>query len=181
MLILHAYLSRPITAYGALELPTYTLDVTPFLPLLTDGNPHNFTIDVVSAEANHTINQNWYVSGLLQVVTDVSDKPTTGKIISHTVEPFARATIVGGVSDGDVDFTVKATRQIRVESQIISGSGKSTHVVWSQDLEFSNTQSYQGNATYQVILSSFEYIVVTNLETQIVPQPDCFWDSKVDA
>ncbi|KAK7054899.1 hypothetical protein VNI00_003362 [Paramarasmius palmivorus] len=61
---------RPISAYGALDLPTYFLDVTPFVPLLADGNPHNFSLDVVSAEDDHVINQNWFVSGLLQVITD---------------------------------------------------------------------------------------------------------------
>ena len=58
---------RPITSYGAVDLPTYFLDLTPFVPLLTDGQPHNITLSVSSVESDHTINQNWFVSGAIQV------------------------------------------------------------------------------------------------------------------
>ncbi|KIJ44380.1 hypothetical protein M422DRAFT_168580, partial [Sphaerobolus stellatus SS14] len=51
---------RPITSYGALDQPTYFIDLTPFVPILANGKPHNLTIDVVSGETNHTINDNWY-------------------------------------------------------------------------------------------------------------------------
>lgn len=58
---------RPITSYGALDLPTYFIDLTPFVPLLADGKPHNFSLGVESAEVDHAINQNWFVSALVQV------------------------------------------------------------------------------------------------------------------
>ena len=58
---------RPITSYGAIELPTYFLDLTPFVPILADGKPHNISMGVVSAESDHAINANWFVSGLVQV------------------------------------------------------------------------------------------------------------------
>lgn len=58
---------RPITSYGALDLPTYFLDLTPFVPIFADGKPHNITLSVSSAESDHTINQNWFVSGNIQV------------------------------------------------------------------------------------------------------------------
>ena len=142
---------RPITSYGALDLPNYFVDLTPFVPLLTDGNPHLFSIDVVSAENDHAINQNWFVSGNLQVVTDPSGKPTTGKITLLDAPAYAETTTTGTVSpNGDVTFTVKANRKIHVESTIVSGSGKTSHVVWSQNLEYSNTQSYLNNSAIQV-------------------------------
>ncbi|ESK96977.1 peptide-n4-(n-acetyl-beta-glucosaminyl)asparagine amidase a [Moniliophthora roreri MCA 2997] len=130
---------RPISAYAALDLPTYFLDVTPFVPLLSDGKPHNFSLDVLSAEDDHAINQNWYVSGLLQVVTDHSSKPTTGKMTVYEVEPYAKTTSSGTVGDnGDVEITVKAVRQLHIESTIVSGSGVRTDVVFKQNLAFSN-------------------------------------------
>ncbi|KAF9264680.1 hypothetical protein L218DRAFT_1024885 [Marasmius fiardii PR-910] len=143
---------RPISSYGALELPTYHLDVTPFVPILADGKPHNFTIDVISAEVNHTTNQNWFVSGILQVVTDTSSKPTTGKITRYDVEPFPQTTTTGSVRGfGDFDFTVTATRSLRIEADVISGSGQVNHVVFRQDLSYSNFQDYKQNATFQTI------------------------------
>lgn len=144
-------LYRPITSYGALDLPTYFLDVTPFVPLLTDGKPHTFTIDVVSAEDDHTILQNWFVSGLLQVITDASSKPTTGNITSYSADPFAQTSVTGSVGDnGDVNVTITATRKIQIEASILSGSGKSTHVVWSQDLQYTNVQNYLQDTIVQV-------------------------------
>ena len=142
---------RPITSYGALDLPNYFVDLTPFVPLLTDGKPHLFSIDVVSAENDHAINQNWFVSGNLQVVTDPSGLPTTGNITVLDAPAFAETTTTGTVArNGDVTFTVKATRKIHVESTIVSGSGKTSHVVWSQNLEYSNTQHYINNSAVQV-------------------------------
>ena len=64
---------------------------------MTDGQPHNISLDVVSAEDDHTINQNWFVSGLLQVVTDPSGKPTTGKITKYDAQPFAVTSTTGSV------------------------------------------------------------------------------------
>jgi Peptide N-acetyl-beta-D-glucosaminyl asparaginase amidase A len=142
---------RPITSYGALDLPTYFLDLTPFVPLLTDGNPHTFTLDVASAEIDHAINDNWYVSGLLQVITDPSGKPTTGNITAYNAEPYARTTTTGDIApNGDVTITVTATRHVSIEADILSGSGESRHVVWQQDLHYSNTQYYLDGNSEQV-------------------------------
>ena len=65
--ILIQWILSPITSYGALDLPTYYIDLTPFVPLLADGTPHNVSLDVISAEKNHTIDDNWFLSGNIQV------------------------------------------------------------------------------------------------------------------
>jgi hypothetical protein len=142
---------RPISSYGALDLPTYFLDLTPFVPILTDGKPHAISLDVASAENNHAINQNWYLSAALQVFTDTSSNPTTGKMTQYSVEPFSQTTTVGSVGgNGDVNVTVSATRKVHIESTITSGSGKVNKVVWDQSLEYNNVQNYLSNTTIQV-------------------------------
>ena len=99
------------------------------MPILTDGQPHNISLDVVSAEDDHTINQNWFVSGLLQVVTDPSGKPTTGKITHYDAPLFAETDTTGSVgTNGDVNVTVSASRKIHIEAEVTSGSGKTTQV-----------------------------------------------------
>ncbi|RXW20750.1 hypothetical protein EST38_g5118 [Candolleomyces aberdarensis] len=143
---------RPISSYGALDLPTYFLDLTPFAPLLADGKTHQITIDVASSESDHATLQNWYVSGVLQVFTDPSKKPTTGKITRYSVKPFAQSKTTGTVREnGDVVVTVSATRKLSIEADVVSGSGNVNHVVWSQALEFSNTQYYLDNTKRQNI------------------------------
>lgn len=119
--------------------------------------PHEFVIDVSSAESDHVINQNWYISGLLQIITDTSPEPTTGGITAYDVEPFAISTSSGETLNGgdDVEITVKSTRQIHIESTVISGSGEVTNVVWSQQLSYSNVQTYLNNALTQVMRHFF--------------------------
>lgn len=147
------HLARPIAAYGALEVPTYSIDVTPFVPLLTDEKNHTFTIDVISAEDDHAILSNWFVSGLLQVITDKdSMEATTGTaLIVYEAGDYPVATVTGNIADnGDVDFSVAASRSLRIESEIVSGSGKKSHVVWSQELLYSNNQNWTENTNLQV-------------------------------
>lgn len=132
-------------------MPTYFLDITPFIPTLTDGQPHNIALDVTSAEEDHTILQNWFLSGALQVFLDKSSKPTVGKITQYSADPFSTTTTVGNVGDnGDINVTVTASRKIHIESIIISGSGKENRVVWSQDLQYKNVQNFLNNTLIQV-------------------------------
>lgn len=141
---------RPITSYGALDLPTYFLDVTPFVPILADGQAHNFTIDVLSAESDHTTLQNWFVSGNLQVFTDPSRRPTTGRILRADNQPFAATRAVGNVDrDGSLRFTITASRSIHIESEIVSGSGKESHVTWTQAYDYSSSQQWLNNSLIQ--------------------------------
>lgn len=133
---------KPITSYGAIDLPTYFLDLTPFAPVFADGLPHNVSIDAVSAEANHTVNSNWYVSGLLQVITHPSGKRTTGQMIAYDAQPYADTQTYGSVSPSDVNITVTAQRRLRIESLVISGDGTENHVVFEQYLDYTNTQYY---------------------------------------
>ncbi|KAF9464706.1 peptide N-acetyl-beta-D-glucosaminyl asparaginase amidase A-domain-containing protein [Collybia nuda] len=93
---------RPITAYGAIELPTYFVDITPFIPLLADGKSHLFTIDVVSAENDHTILHNW----LLQI--ELHQTSTGGSLALHNDIP----TVVDTFSYPlNIDFTFLSTDQ----------------------------------------------------------------------
>ena len=60
---------------------------------------------------------------------------------------------MGSVGEnGDLNVTVSATRQLHIESTIISGSGIVNKVVWDQNLVYKNEQSYLtlGNATIKV-------------------------------
>jgi len=44
---------RPVVAINAYDLPTYNIDLTPFVPLLADGNNHTITLDISSDEPDH--------------------------------------------------------------------------------------------------------------------------------
>ncbi|KAI0273633.1 peptide N-acetyl-beta-D-glucosaminyl asparaginase amidase A-domain-containing protein [Gloeopeniophorella convolvens] len=155
---------RPITSYGAIDLPTYHIDLTPFVPILTDGEPHNITLDVASAEPDHAINQNWFVSGLLQVKLDPSSRPTTGKITRYEASDFAVSNASASVGDnGDVNITLSASRSVHIEAEIIGGSGAQTNVVFTQLLRYENVQNYLDNTNIQnVFQASFGQVLSTH-------------------
>jgi hypothetical protein len=148
------FFCRPIAAYGAFDQPTYKVDLTPFVPVLADGKNHTITLDVASAESYHGILGNWWLSGLIQVVQDQSSKPTTGKILSYIAPPYAATDITGVITPeagyNDVNISVSASHQLSIISHIVTGSGKSNLVKWTQDLSFHNFQSYTQDANYQV-------------------------------
>ncbi|CUA70145.1 hypothetical protein RSOLAG22IIIB_00493 [Rhizoctonia solani] len=145
---------RPISAYGSFDQPTYSIDLTPFIPLLSDGVNHTIAIDVVAgkaASADHSINGNWYVSGNIQVFLDSSSEPTTGNITSYIAPDYGTSSVTGIATSNDVNVTETASRALHIEAEIRTGSGKATKVVWRQDLNFENVQSYLNNATRQVV------------------------------
>lgn len=143
---------RPISAYGSFDSPTYNVDLTPFVPVLADGQEHTITLDVVSSEPGHEINSNWLISGNIQVLLDESNKPTTGQITKYSVPDYAVANeSKNASSNGDLAFTVTAKRDLVIQAEIITGSGKRTLVVWEQHLSFSNVQQYLDGASYQTV------------------------------
>ncbi|KAH9068071.1 peptide N-acetyl-beta-D-glucosaminyl asparaginase amidase A-domain-containing protein [Lactarius deliciosus] len=161
---------RPITSYGALDLPVYHIDLTPFIPILTDGKSHNITLDVASAEPDHQINQNWFVSGLLQVKLDSSTAPTTGKITRYEVPNFATSSASSSARGVDVNITLKASRRVHIEAEIIAGSGTRTKVVFSQDLEYRNVQNYLQNFTTQNLFQATSGHVLSRHNGEIALQ-----------
>ncbi|KAH9047942.1 peptide N-acetyl-beta-D-glucosaminyl asparaginase amidase A-domain-containing protein [Lactarius deliciosus] len=140
---------RPIASYGALDMPTYHLDLTPFIPILTNGQPHNITLDVASAEPDHQINQNWFLSGLLQVNLDSSTLPTAGNITLYQADDYALSTVTG-YNDSDINIIVNASRIIHIEAEIIAGSGEQTKVVFTQNLEYGNVQKIPIQQVFQI-------------------------------
>ncbi|KAH9054088.1 peptide N-acetyl-beta-D-glucosaminyl asparaginase amidase A-domain-containing protein [Lactarius vividus] len=158
---------RPIVSYGALDMPTYHLDLTPFIPILTDGQPHNITLDVASAEPNHQINQSWYLSGLLQVNLDSSTSPTTGNLTLYQASDYATSTALGS-NNGDITIVVNASRSIHIEAEIIAGSGGRTKVVFTQNLEYGNVHNYFQDLSHLVFqIASGETLSTHNGETAL--------------
>lgn len=76
---------RPIAGYDAYDLPTFEVDVTPWLPLLADGKLHEFALKVVGYDSEvqghvGTVGENWYVTGSVFIWTDEAGHQTTGTV-----------------------------------------------------------------------------------------------------
>ena len=167
--------------YGSVDLPTYNLDLTPFIPTLTDGKPHTITLNVASAEKDHQINQNWFLSGLLQVKLDSSTTPTTGKITHYEVSDFATSTVSSSKNGADMDIIVNASRRVYIEAEIVAGSGAKTEVVFSQSLDFASVQSYLQGFTKQVCLSKPTTVAIRTHFGLVESLPGRQWSDPLKA
>ncbi|WAR52458.1 hypothetical protein PtB15_1B900 [Puccinia triticina] len=154
---------RPIAGIGAFDAPTYIIDISPFVPYLSDSNAHNFTLVVEGQGEKHSINPDWIFSGSVFMTLDPSGARTTGEMIAYstdsntTVEPSAGASKL--LSDVDpscsINFLIKSYRKLSVSSLVITGSGEPRVVSVEQDYNYMNEQSWLPRGDYQsVVLSS---------------------------
>ncbi|PGH14859.1 hypothetical protein AJ80_05785 [Polytolypa hystricis UAMH7299] len=140
---------RPMVGIDAFDLREPEIDITPFLPLITDGRPHTFSINVVglddaedgSATLSKSVGSYWVVTGKIFLYHDDSPAATvsipgfhqgspplsTSKLdikISHSREQDAGT----GVNES-LSYTVRVSRSLRVKSPQSS---------WLQFLTYSN-------------------------------------------
>ena len=131
-------LFRPMMSHGAGDSPTYYIDISPFLGTLTDDLPHNFSLGVAGMGKNYGINDNWFVSGNIQIWLDPSTSRTTGHITSYEATPFV-APIVNGVVEGfgpNVYMKTSATRELAISGLIQTGC-RTKNVNWHQSMKVS--------------------------------------------
>ncbi|KAJ5118670.1 hypothetical protein N7476_011027 [Penicillium atrosanguineum] len=145
---------RPIAGIDAYDLPSFEIDITPWLPLLCDGHAHTLGLKVVgydSSTKSHigTVGDNWYVTGSVFVWLDE-------KIIkSHIPEPSFSFTpelttmaINGTTANSSLYFSLSASRRLSISSTIHTSTGPKL-ASWTQDLSFSNIQNMTSEAYNQ--------------------------------
>ncbi|KAK5724528.1 hypothetical protein LTR15_004574 [Elasticomyces elasticus] len=152
---------RPIVGIDAFDLREDEINITPWLPLLCDGNPHNFTIKVSglndtdgTATLSETTDNYWLVTGKVFVWLDQAGHITTGSG-PHTITPtpaFQISSIIGTTTNGTNDtlqYSVTAQRSLSFESTIYLSHG-SEHASWRQTLSFSNNGSFSDGGNAQI-------------------------------
>ena len=150
---------RPIVGIDAFDLKEDEIDITPWLPLLCDGNAHNFTIRVSGLNDNgngqatlsETTDSYWLVTGKVFVWYDQEGHITTGNGPSKdTPAPNLQVTTSIGKSANGTNETlyyeVRAQRSLSFSSTLHLSHG-SERATWSQSLSFSNIGNFtdQGN------------------------------------
>jgi hypothetical protein len=146
---------RPIVGIDAFDLQEDEIDITPWLPLLCDGNAHTFEIRVSglndtgngTASLSETTDDYWLVTGKIFIWLDVENHITTGQG-PHLIAPPPALTVTTSYltspnnTNSTLLYTVLAQRTLSLQSTITLSSGSQT-VSWSQNRTFSNT----GNLT----------------------------------
>ncbi|GLT35573.1 hypothetical protein SLA2020_100140 [Shorea laevis] len=73
---------RPISGIGSFDLPSYDIEITPFLGNMLDGKTHTLQFHVTNA-----LNV-WYIDANLHLWLDGKNTYTEGKLLQHLVIPL---------------------------------------------------------------------------------------------
>jgi hypothetical protein len=73
----------PIVGIDTYDVPSFEIDVTPFLPVLCDGKPHAFELKVVGYDSKTTLGttaENWWVTASVFIWLDKDSDETRGAV-----------------------------------------------------------------------------------------------------
>lgn len=143
-------LHRPIVGVQAFDIEEHEIDITPWLPLLCDGNDHTFEIKIVgldddgvsSATLSSTTDSEWYVTGKIFIWLDDEGSITTGMFGNpYNADPSIsfsqRITQNAAGANETLEYTLAVTRTLSVSSYVKTQNGEGT-AMWSQSLSYSN-------------------------------------------
>lgn len=77
----------PIVGVDAYDLPSFEIDISPWLGLLCDGKSHTFELKVVGYDSKTilgTVGSNWWVSGSIFLWLDDAGNQTTGSVSARS-------------------------------------------------------------------------------------------------
>lgn len=193
-------LHRPIVGIDAFDIREHEIDITPFLPLLCDGDQHTFTIrvaglrddGVASATLTEKVNENWYVTGKVFVwLDDDENSITTGTSprVRACKPAISVSRSVGQNSTGTNETLLYDTTVSRkfLTSATVNSAKSSGVVTWSQTLSYSNKGNIWGFGYNQIndmtitgkdtvaakdlsYLTSYRYPLYVNSTYNVSPQ-----------
>lgn len=144
---------RPVVGIDAFDLREHEIDITPWLPILCDGNSHSFEIRVAGldddgsghATLSQTVGSYWVVTGKIFLFLDKAGSVTTGSSPAINAPPpqmTVSSTITTnptGTND-TLTYDTAVTRDITVSSTIITSTG-SRKAYWTQHLSYSSSNA----------------------------------------
>jgi hypothetical protein len=157
---------RPIVGIDAFDLRDDEIDITPFIPLLSDGQLHSFEIQVVGIDddghgnGNFTtaIESNWVVTGKIFLWLDSGNNPTSGTIATSdstsTVTLRSETHGSSNASEGvSLDYSIQVARSVDIKATIDTPTGSKV-VTWTQKLTFSNVGTLSNGGNDQIVRQS---------------------------
>ncbi|GLJ37509.1 hypothetical protein SUGI_0762140 [Cryptomeria japonica] len=134
---------RPVVAIGAFDLPTYDLEITPFVGKLLDGKNHTFGLRVTDA-----LNV-WLVDANMHLWVDDKSARTRGKLIKYDVPSF-KPKLKSNFKGLNGFFKIYADRQISYTGWVESSHGNIT-TQFIQRLKYINKMSFKNNGDIQIV------------------------------
>ncbi|KAK4800255.1 hypothetical protein SAY86_020742 [Trapa natans] len=149
---------RPITAIGSFDLPSYDIEITPFLSRILDGEPHELGFSVTNA-----LNV-WYIDANLHLWMDHKSQMTESELVSYSSSPLSYSSEVN-FKGFDGKFITRASRSILATGWVKSSYGKITTVL-NQRFKFSNKMMMGNEANLQIIQQMISYNDKVDLKTE---------------
>lgn len=162
---------EPVVAIGAFSLPSYDIDLTPFLASVLDGKQHEIGIGVDDGISY------WLVDANLHIWLDHKSAKVHAQSVAY-VNPAVNIKRRENFKLLDGVFETKARRQGRFGGWVKSSLGNLTTVVLRQ-FRFGNTIKFNNNGEYksvqqnvkirsQVVVSNQMGVVVSRVATKRV-------------
>jgi hypothetical protein len=158
---------RPIVGIDAFDLKETEIDITPWLPLLSDGNDHVFTIKVAgllddgntTATITETVGSSWYVTGKIFLWLDGDESSVTTGTTPSILLPNPTISVSQTVTQNSTGanstlvYNVNVKRTLSVSATVISQNG-TNYAGWTQDLTFDNGGVVTDDGNTQVVNST---------------------------
>ncbi|KAG8637185.1 hypothetical protein MANES_15G094700v8 [Manihot esculenta] len=134
---------RPITAIGSFNLPSYDIEITPFLGSLLDGKTHELGFSVTNA-----LNV-WYIDANLHLWLDHKSTKTEGKVLTHENTPLVFS-LISSFKDLNGTFLSTARRSISSKGWVKSSLGKIT-TRFNQNFSYINSMELGDDGNLQIV------------------------------
>lgn len=161
---------RPITGIGSFDLPSYDIEMTPFLARILDGESHEIGFSVTNA-----LNV-WYVDANLHLWIDHGSSATSAGITAYSSVPLSLSTELD-FHGLDGNFSIGATRSIQSAGWVESSFGNLT-TRSIQSFNYSNVMAMQNDANLQIIDQSIHYIDKVDTKTS---SDSSSWTKQIDS
>ncbi|KAM6550335.1 hypothetical protein CsatB_000143 [Cannabis sativa] len=140
---------RPITAIGSFDLPSYNIEITPFLGEILDGKSHEIGFSVTNA-----LNV-WYIDANLHLWLDKKSEKTQGQVSKHVSTPLV-VSLVSNFSGLDGTFLTSTSRSIKLTGWVNSSYGNIT-TGSIQDFSYQNSIVMGNNGNMQIVRQDIHF------------------------
>jgi hypothetical protein len=130
---INPFLWRPVPAVNAFDIPAYTVNLTPFVGTLTNGQPHTISFRVFN---NYNY---WLVDANLLLFKDPVSSTTAGSLATNSLEPTASEQVSSLINSISALFNTTASRTSVITGFVDTSSGRVTTTI-QQSMSFTNNQ-----------------------------------------
>ncbi|KAJ7563039.1 hypothetical protein O6H91_02G035600 [Diphasiastrum complanatum] len=139
---------RPVAAIGAFDLPSYDIDITPFVGVFADGRAHNISLRVTNSLSF------WLLDANLHLWLDPNSLQVTGRLLEYKA-PDLHAKSVDSYTGLDGNISTKASRSVYYSGYIFSSYGNITASSF-YSYKFQNLQVYSNDANVSLVEQSIK-------------------------